>query len=371
MSERVPHAIAVLLFALVGVGFAPLAGSSADGAQAVADTTPPETTINFGPEGSTFATRPVFGYASDDPDAYFECSLDSGPFEFCGPATYESLEGKKGRLSDGPHTFAVRAVNAAEVPDPTPAVASFTVDSDPPAASIITRPGRFTRQTQPTFTIEVADATNFWCRIVGKEVKITVPSCDGPTSFTVPRPLPEGTYELVVRAVDDAGNETEDRVRFSVRTEPGPPPPPPDPFRGSTLYTGRGDQGRGVKSISFRLKGRKVIEARVVVIEACLGEPWSSNKWRRYHKRKVLEEADPRWPLRVDGRGKFRKHRYDLYQSTDEFEAFVGKVTPDSIVGRIALNSGENQGAGGESYRCHTGPFPGPMQALNFHAQRR
>lgn len=371
MSLRAPRTIAVLSLALLGVALAPLAESPASGAQAVGDTTPPDTTINFGPEGSTFATRPVFGYASDDPDAYFECSLDSGPFEFCGPATYESLEGKKGRLSDGPHTFSVRAVNEAEVADPTPALASFIVDSHPPAATIVTRPGPFTRETRPTFTIEVAGASKFWCQIIGKGVRIKVPSCDGPTSFTSPRPLAEGTYELVVTAVDEAVNETQDRVRFSVRTKPGPPPPPPDPFRGSTLYTGRAEGGKGVKSISFRLKGHKLIEARVVVIEACLGLPWSASKWRRYHKRQVLEEASPRWPLRVDGRGKFRRHRSALWQSSDEFEVFVGTVTPGSIVGRIALDSSENQGAEGESYRCHTGPFPGPMQELRFHARRR
>src|ERR1700679_119801 len=125
MSVQVPRAIAVLTLPLIGVVLAPLAGAPARAAQAVVDTTPPETTINFGPEGSTSATRPVVGYESDDPYAYFECSLDSGPFEFCGPATYESLEGKKGKLADGPHTFSGRAANEAEGADPTPGVASF------------------------------------------------------------------------------------------------------------------------------------------------------------------------------------------------------------------------------------------------------
>ena len=251
MYVRIPRAIAIVTLALLGIALAPLSGSSADGAPAVTDTTPPETTINFGPEGSTSATRPVFGYESNDPYANFECSLDSGPFEFCGPATYESLEGRKGELADGPHTFSVRAVNAAEIADPTPAVASFIVDSHSPVATILTRPGRFTRETSSTFSIEVSGESKFSCRIIGEGVKIKVPSCDGPTSFISPRPLAEGTYEFVLRAVDEAANETEDRVQFSVRTKPGPPPPPPDPFRGSILYTGRGDGGKGVKSISF------------------------------------------------------------------------------------------------------------------------
>jgi hypothetical protein len=53
-------------------------------------------------------TRPVYGYRSDNPDASFECRLDSGPFEFCGPATYEVLEGHPGEtLSEGTHTIEV------------------------------------------------------------------------------------------------------------------------------------------------------------------------------------------------------------------------------------------------------------------------
>lgn len=365
MSVRVPRTIAVTALALLGVA---LSGSPVGEAPAVADTVPPDTTITFGPEGPTFATRPVFGYESDDPGAYFECSLDSGPFEPCGPATYESLEGEKGQLADGPHTFSVRAVSKAGVADPTPAVASFIVDTDPPTATILTRPGRFTRNTRPSFKIEVSGETKFRCQIIGNGVDIKVPSCDGPGAFTSPRPLVEGAYEFVLVAIDDAVNETEDRVEFHVRTKPGPPP---DPLSGSTLYTGRGEEGKGVKSISFRLKGRKLIEARVVVIEACLGRRWSSRRWRPYHKRQVLEEASPDRPLRVNRRGRFREHRYELWQSSDDFENFAGKITPQSIVGTIALSSSENQGAGGESYVCHTGPFPGAMEKLRFHAWRR
>ena len=169
----------------------------------------------------------MFGYASNDPDAYFECSLDSGPFEFCGPATYESLEGKKGRLPDGPHAFSVRAVSEAGVADPSPAVASFIVDTDPPVATIVTPPGRFTRETRPTFTIRVKGASKFWCRIIGKGVRIKVPSCDGPTSFTSPRPLAEGTYELVVTAVDAAVNTTEGPGRIQRPHQAWPTPASP------------------------------------------------------------------------------------------------------------------------------------------------
>jgi hypothetical protein len=210
---------AILCVALLATSLSLIAGSAAGGAAPVAETTPPETTIHFGPEGPTFATRPVFGYESNDPSASFECSLDSGPFEPCGPATYESLEGRKGKLADGPHTFAVRAVNEAGITDPTPAVASFTVDTHPPTATILTRPRHFLRDTTPTFAIEVSGEVKFRCQIIGKGVRIKVPSCDGPHHFTSPRPLPEGSYEFILVAVDEAVNETEDQVEFQIRTK--------------------------------------------------------------------------------------------------------------------------------------------------------
>src|SRR5436305_2205811 len=197
-----------------------VASGGAAGAQgAVTGPLPPDTTITFGPEGWTNVTRPVFGYASNNSEAWFECRLDAEPFEPCGPSTYEVLEGHRGaKLSQGPHTIEVRAVGPDGEIDLTPAQAMFTVDTQPPTATIISGPTGLTHQ-RPTLTPRVSAADSFRCRIIGKNVRIKAPSCDGPTSFTPPRPLPEGTYEMVVTARDLAANETEDRVEFSVRTK--------------------------------------------------------------------------------------------------------------------------------------------------------
>ena len=328
---------------------------------------PPDTTITFGPKGWTNLTRPVFGYESDNPDAWFECRLDSRPFEPCGPATYEVFEGHRGAtLSEGTHTIEVRAVGPDGEVDPTPAQAVITVDIRPPTAAIISGPTGFTHHQRPTFTLRVAGADSFRCRIIGKNIRVTVPSCDGPTSFTPPRPLPEGTYELVVIARDLAANETEDRVEFSVRTKSGPPPPPPDPYRGSVLYTGR---GKGIKKVSFRLKGHKLIEATVDYFDRCTRT--GDGQGRRYRLRQELTEASPRYPLRVDERGKFRIYRSEVFFNADETAFFAGKVTSRSIVGRIARESNESAPESGVFDKCHTGPFGGPMKELTFHAWRR
>jgi Bacterial Ig-like domain len=366
MRIRAKLTIAAVAASLLGLALGASAGPlPAQGA--TAGPLPPDTTITFGPIGWTNLTRPVYGYRSDNPDAWFECRLDAGPFFPCGPATYEVLEGHPGAtLSEGSHTIEVRAVGPGGEVDPTPAQAVIEVDTHYPTAAIVSGPTGLIHRQRPRFTLQVAGADSFRCHIVGENGKVTVPSCDGPTSFRPPRPLAEGSYELIVVASDRAGNQTEDRVEFSVRTKSGPPPPRPNPYRGSVLYTGR---GKGIKKVSFRLRGRKLIEATVNYVESCTTR--GGGQGRRYRMRQELPAASPRYPLRVDGRGKFRIFRSDVFFNADETEFLAGKVTPRSIVGRFARESNESASESGVFGRCHTGPFGGPMKELRFRAWRR
>ena len=92
------------------------------------DTTPPETTITSGPaNGATITTDSVaFGFSSSEASSTFECRLDAGTWSACSsPKSYASL-------SDGSHTFEVRATDAAGNTDPSPATRTFTVDTTPP-----------------------------------------------------------------------------------------------------------------------------------------------------------------------------------------------------------------------------------------------
>src|SRR4029077_10320464 len=66
----------------------------------------------------------------------------------------------------------------------------------------------------------------------------------------------------------------------------GSPPPSPDPYRGSVLYPGR---GKGIKKVSFRLKGHKLIEARIAFFERCTTR--GRGQGRRYRLRQEFEEA--------------------------------------------------------------------------------
>ncbi|MBK5218688.1 MAG: thrombospondin type 3 repeat-containing protein [Thermoleophilia bacterium] len=184
----------------------------------------PDTTITFGPKGSTSAKRPTFGYQSNNTQAWFECKLDSGSYEPCGPATYESLEGHPGEvLSAGAHTVSVRAVNQLEVADPTPAVASFTVDAAAPKAEITSGPEGPTNEAQPTFNFTASGGT-VACFLEAEgepeteEGEPPFAACTTSSSYTPPSNLAEGSYEFHLRARDAAMNETEDVRAFSVDT---------------------------------------------------------------------------------------------------------------------------------------------------------
>ena len=81
----------------------------------------PETTISVQPGSTTLSTSADFAFTSDDGDATFECKLDSGSFESCSsPASYSSL-------SNGSHTFSVRAVDVGGTSDASPATVTWTV----------------------------------------------------------------------------------------------------------------------------------------------------------------------------------------------------------------------------------------------------
>ena len=89
------------------------------------DIVPPQTTITSGPSGLTTDPTPTFGLASSEVGSTFECMVDMGSFESCtSPHTTSAL-------SNGPHTFSVRATDVSGNTDPTPAMRSFRICTGP------------------------------------------------------------------------------------------------------------------------------------------------------------------------------------------------------------------------------------------------
>ncbi len=107
------------------------------------DTTGPDTTIDSGPDLTTVSTDASFAFSSGEDGVTFECSLDDADFEPCtSSADYTGLE-------VGAHTFAVRAVDAALNPDPTPATYQWFV-SAPPVDAAVTCGQVITQSTRVT-----------------------------------------------------------------------------------------------------------------------------------------------------------------------------------------------------------------------------
>ena len=178
------------------------------------DTTAPETTIDSGPaDGSTTNDNtPTFTFSSPEPGATFECSLDGGAFAPC------TSPNELGPLSDGPHTFAVRAVDEFGNADPTPESRTFTVDTTGPETVITFGPadGSTVDTRQVTFGFESPEP------VVGFECSLDGGAFDDCESPYVTPELDDGPHTFAVRAVDADGfaDTTPDTRSFTVDAPP-------------------------------------------------------------------------------------------------------------------------------------------------------
>jgi len=117
-----------------------LNGATSCGADA-ADTTAPTTTVESGPSGATNDNTPTLAFTGSDDqtataDLLFSYKVDGGAWSAYQTGTSVTLGGTVG-LSDGPHTFYVRARDAAGNEDASPAQRSFTVDTVKPTVESV------------------------------------------------------------------------------------------------------------------------------------------------------------------------------------------------------------------------------------------
>lgn len=111
-------------------------------ASVVVDTTPPATTLASGPSGIMDTTSASFTFSSSEVGSTFQCKLDEGTFANCAsPQHYDNL-------TNGTHTFRVRAVDAAGNADPTPVARPWTVDATPPKGTVLINGGTTSTRTR-------------------------------------------------------------------------------------------------------------------------------------------------------------------------------------------------------------------------------
>jgi N-acetylneuraminic acid mutarotase len=105
------------------------------------DTQIPDTTITSGRSGTINDDTPTFTFTGLDDqtataDLRFSYKVDDGAWSAYQAGTSVTLGGATG-LSDGPHTFQVRARDEAGNEDPSPAQRSFTVDTVKPTVESV------------------------------------------------------------------------------------------------------------------------------------------------------------------------------------------------------------------------------------------
>ncbi len=172
--------------ASITITFTIAAGSS--------DTTPPDTSILTHPNTTTNSTSASFTYSSTEAGT-FQCSLDAAVFTTCPNVgiSYSSL-------SEGSHTFDVRAKDAANNIDASPASFSWTIDLTAPDTTISDGPPSLTNSQSATFVYSSEPGATFECRLDAASFG----AC--PSGTPMYSGLAEGSHTFYVRATDAVGN---------------------------------------------------------------------------------------------------------------------------------------------------------------------
>jgi hypothetical protein len=158
---------------------------------------PPNTLIDGRPTGRVNATTASFTFHGTEIGSTFRCSLDAASFSPCiSPKQYVGL-------SDGAHTFQVRATDSSGDFDTSPTTAKWTVDTIPPNTIITGRPSGDVNPPTATFTFISTQTTptgdTFECKLDNEPFS----PCTSPKTFTA---LIDGHHFFQVRATDIAGN---------------------------------------------------------------------------------------------------------------------------------------------------------------------
>jgi hypothetical protein len=200
------------------------------------DTSPPDTSIDSIVDGNrntlangsnTRSNSITFTFSGTDAGnagvKQFECSIDNSDFVTCSsPFGFPNL------LSDGSHTFKVRAEDNSGNKDAYEEIFTWVVDTTPPPANInsafdgnnnTVSNGSNTTSTSITFTLSGADIgvglDHFECSLDGASFTL----CNSPVQF---QNLSDGSHTLEVRSEDKVGNEGPTPTAFiwTVNTTP-------------------------------------------------------------------------------------------------------------------------------------------------------
>jgi hypothetical protein len=153
------------------------------------DGTPPTVSIsNPKPSNPSNMRSATFTFTASAPT---QCKLDAGVFAPCAsPSNYTNL-------SDGPHTFTVRAADAAG--NTAQESYTWTVETGSPTAAVSSGPPPLTNSRSATFAFSADEPSRFECRLDDGSFL----PCSSPASY---QGLGDGGHIFSVRPIDAVGN---------------------------------------------------------------------------------------------------------------------------------------------------------------------
>jgi hypothetical protein len=193
--------------------------SQPDPAAPVADLIPPDTSIDSSPPAIAPTSDASVGLSSSEPgrDAFFECDFDGSGWTAC-----ESPFVRSG-LSEGEHRLEVRAADSLANRDPSPATVTWTVDTQPPHASLAT-PSRIL--TDQPVTLDAAGSTDVNGPVIHYRWDLDGDGSfetDGGTTPTIQHSFGSMGSATVAVQVTDRGGRTDAATRV-IDVTPAPPP---------------------------------------------------------------------------------------------------------------------------------------------------
>jgi glycosidase len=157
------------------------------------DTVAPDTTITDQPPVLSAGNSANFAFDSSESGGTFQCSLDGSAFAECSsPLSFNNL-------TDGGHSFAVKAIDAAGNTDTSPATFTWTIDTAAPETTITSQPTNPSASGSAGFSFGSEPGATFQCSLDGSAFA----ACASPQSYTS---LADGSHTFAVRAIDAAGN---------------------------------------------------------------------------------------------------------------------------------------------------------------------
>ncbi|MBD3942225.1 hypothetical protein IF188_11010 [Microbacterium sp. NEAU-LLC] len=143
-------------------------------------------------------------------------------------------------LDDGDHTVTATATDAAGNTGPESEPVTFTVDTTPPAAPVITSPtdGSSTDDTTPAVSGTAEPGSTVNVVIDGVLAGSTTADENGEWTFTPTSPLAPGEHTITATATDAAGNVGPASAPVTVTVQAATTTPPPPPVSGGLPATG-------------------------------------------------------------------------------------------------------------------------------------